>query len=464
MAEGNIQNEKANLRKTFKGGLYYMWFKEFIRLLFNHFLYKKVYYIGTEKILEDGKPQVIVSDHQNCLVDAIAVMLSFNGAGRKPYFWARADIFAVHKLLEKYLRFLGLMPAFRMDHEGLEDVGKNSASFDESYHLLLHGQSVMIFPEAGHQDKRYLGHFTTGYTTMAFKTAEKGNWEKEIFILPVANHYTNYFGMRREMCVMFSSPISLKPYYELYKEKPRTAMREVNAVVRKAVSSMMLDIQDLENYNSIDFLRTNYGRTFASLNKMGYKTLPEKLEVEKKFVAALAGLDGQVRSSVYKEAEDIRTFLEDKKITFKGLSKKVSWTSTILKLAGMFVLLPLWIFSLWPNFFNYQIPKKLTKRVKDKMLSSSFLLGINAVVTIPLFAIISFVLVWCFMTVYMAVIYLLLTPPLALFCWYYTEWWDKVKEELRLLRLSKKSNFAILQGFRKNSEKLEDRLWSIFKK
>ena len=27
-------------RKTFKGGLYYMWFKEFIRILFNHFLYK----------------------------------------------------------------------------------------------------------------------------------------------------------------------------------------------------------------------------------------------------------------------------------------------------------------------------------------------------------------------------------------------------------------------------------------
>ncbi|MBO7561455.1 MAG: 1-acyl-sn-glycerol-3-phosphate acyltransferase [Bacteroidales bacterium] len=451
-------------RKTFKGGLYYMGFKEFIRFLFNHFLYRKVYKIGDEKILPEGNAQVIASNHQNCLVDAIAVMLSFKGPGRRPFFWARADIFAVSKILEKYLRFLGLIPAFRMDHEGMEDVGKNSASFDESYHLLKHGQSVMIFPEAGHQDKRFLGHFTTGYTTMAFKAAEQTGFEQEIFILPVANHYTDYFGMRREMCVMFADPISLKPYYELYKEKPRTAMREVNQLVRKAISSMMLNIQDLDNYPAIDFLRNNYGKTFAALCSKPYGTLPEKLTVEKEFVAALDSLDEEKRQSVYGQAESLRQSLEDNKLEFKSLKKKVTSAGTILKIIGMVLLFPLWIFSLWPNFFNYQIPKKLTARVKDKMLSSSFLLGVNAVITIPLFAIISFVLIWCFMTIYMAIIYLLLMPPLALFCWYYTEWWDALKQDLRLLKFHKKSKIATLQALRKDSEILEDRLWSIFKK
>ena len=451
-------------RKNFKGGLYYMGFKEFIRFLFNHFLYRKVHCIGDEKILPDGNAQVIASNHQNCLVDAIAVMLSFKGPGRRPFFWARADIFAVSKILEKYLRFLGLMPAFRMDHEGMEDVGKNSASFDESYHLLKHGQSVMIFPEAGHQDKRFLGHFTTGYTTMAFKAAEQTGFEREIFILPVANHYSNYFGMRREMCVMFADPVSLKPYYELYKEKPRTAMREVNQQVRKAISSMMLNIQDLDNYPAIDFLRNNYGKTFAALCSKPYGTLPEKLTVEKEFVAALDSLDEEKRQSVYGQAESLRQSLEDNKLEFKSLKKKVTSAGTILKIIGMVLLFPLWIFSLWPNFFNYQIPKKLTARVKDKMLSSSFLLGVNAVITIPLFAIISFVLIWCFMTIYMAIIYLLLMPPLALFCWYYTEWWDALKQDLRLLKFHKKSKIATLQALRKDSESLEDTLWSIFKK
>ena len=147
----------------------------------------------------------------------------------------------------------------------------------------------------------------------------------------------------------------------------------------------------------------------------------------------------------------------------QSLNKKVSWGSTILKIAALVLLFPLWIFSLWPNLLLYHIPKRLTKRVKDKMLSSSFLLGVNAVITIPLFALISFIVVWCFLTIYMAVLYLLMMPPLALFCWYYTEWWDTVKEELRLLAFHKKSKIAKLRTLRKDSEKLEDRLWSLFK-
>ena len=55
-------------------------------------------------------------------------------------------------------------------------------------------------------------------------------------------------------------------------------------------------------------------------------------------------------------------------------------------------------------------------------------------------------------------------PPLALFCWYYTEWWDALKQDLRLLKFHKKSKIATLQALRKDSEILEDRLWSIFKK
>ena len=449
--------------RHFRGSWYYRAFKVFINFLFNHFLYRKVHYIGTENILEDGKPMVIVSNHQNCLVDAIAVMLSYKGLSRRPFFWARADIFKVNSLLTKYIRSLGVMPAFRMEYEGLGDVEKNRESFRESEYLLDNGQSVMLFPEAGHQDKRYLGHFTAGYTTMAFQAAEKSGFEKEIFILPVANHYSDYFGMRREMCVMFSSPISLKKYYGLYREKPRTAMREVNKAVREAISSNMLDIQDLDNYPVIDFLRINYGKTYAFIRRKAYEKLPEKLSAEKEFVAALGALEDGTRESVYGQTEELRKGLEETGLQFKSLSKKVSWSSTILKIAGLVILFPVWIFSLWPNFLLYHIPKRLTKRTGDKMLSSSFLLAVNAVIAIPFFAVVSFVLVWWLLTVYMAVLYLLLMPPLALFCWYYTEWWASVREDLRLLGFYKKSKIAILHSLRQESEKLEDRLWSLFK-
>ena len=53
----------THLRKNFKGGLYYMGFKEFIRFLFCHFLYRKTYTIGTENILPEGSTVILPGDH-----------------------------------------------------------------------------------------------------------------------------------------------------------------------------------------------------------------------------------------------------------------------------------------------------------------------------------------------------------------------------------------------------------------
>ena len=444
-----------------KISLGYKLVKAYFRLMINGLYYRRYYSVDVDNIPADGTPLVVVSDHQFCLNDALGVLLAVND--RKMRFIARADAFTINPFFTKFILWVGLRPAFRMMHQGEEQLGRNQETFDLSEKDLLAGHAITLYPEAGHQTRHWLGFFSQGYLRMAFEAAAQENFQKEIFVLPSCNHYSKYNGLRNDMLVRFGKPISLKPYYELYKEKPRTAMREVNQLVRTAISSMMLDIQDLDNYPAIDFLRTNYGKTFAALSAKPYGKLPEKLTVEKDFVAALGNLEDQTRESVYAQAEGLRKGLEENKLTFKSLKKKVSSAATILKLIGMALLFPLWVFSLWPNFFNYQIPKKLTKRVKDKMLSSSFLLGVNAVITTPLFAIISFVLIWCFMTIYMALIYLLLMPPLTLFCWYYTEWWDTVKEELRLLAFHKKSKIAKLRTLRKDSEKLEDRLWSLFK-
>ncbi|MBR4980013.1 MAG: hypothetical protein IKY05_00745, partial [Bacteroidales bacterium] len=51
--------------KNRHGGLYYRGFKKFIAFFFNHYLYRKVYYPNVENILPEGKPQIIISNHQN---------------------------------------------------------------------------------------------------------------------------------------------------------------------------------------------------------------------------------------------------------------------------------------------------------------------------------------------------------------------------------------------------------------
>ena len=151
-----------------------------------------------------------------------------------------------------------------MGYEGLSHVRKNSETFEDAGKALMDGETVMLYPEGGHQDKRWLGTFKLGYLRIAFAAAEKMNWEEDVMILPSCNHYSNYFHARTEMLIKFGKPISLKPYYERYKEEPRATMMEVNNIVHAEIKEMMLHIDDIEHYDQIDWLRENeYGKKYA---------------------------------------------------------------------------------------------------------------------------------------------------------------------------------------------------------
>ena len=215
MSEGKEQIEKP-------GCMYHM-FKAYVRFLHDKIYYKETYVVNPEAVPAEGVPCLIASNHQNCMNDPLGLVTSFHD--RKLHVITRADVFMVSPVADKFLRAIGLLPAFRLDYEGEGALGKNAETFRASEQALIDGKTLLMYPEAGHQDKRWLGTFSFGYTKMAFEAAELGNFEKEVFILPACNHYSHYFGMRNRMLVKFGTPISLQPYYELYKTKPRTAQR-----------------------------------------------------------------------------------------------------------------------------------------------------------------------------------------------------------------------------------------------
>ncbi len=417
----------------------YRWLKAYIRILVERVYYRRTYYIDKDNVPADGTPLLIVSDHQNSLNDALGILLSI--CDRVVHFIVRADVFALSPLADKFLRAIGLLPAFRLNWEGEQALSNNGATFRDSEKALLDGSTVVIYPEAGHQDKHWLGTFTYGYTKMAFDAAEMGGFEKDVFILPSCNHYSEYRGLRTDMMIRYGTPISLKPYYELYKTRPRTAQREVNALVREQIKGMMLSIDDVDDYDAIDYIRqSSYGRGYAKSRGLDPDNLPQKLDSDKKLVEALAEAKAAAPDKVNAVYSGVRSFISDTRSS--GLDDSVidhsmSKGEMAAEAAVILVLLPLAVFALWPSVFCWLIPKHFSDKAEDKMFSGTFLIALNVLFLFPVFGLMTFIVTWMKASLVAAVLYVALIPLLCLFEWTYAGWIRELVQNVRAMKAEK---------------------------
>ena len=431
-----------NLSGAYKG------LKSYIRFLVNDLYYKDVQFIGTENIPPVGTPLLIVSDHQNSLNDALGIMLSVND--RKVHFIARADVFNIHPLATKFLYWIGLLPAFRIAFEGVDALKGNDNTFRVSEQRLLEGKTVTLYPEAGHQDRHWLGKFTYGYTRLAFEAAEMGNFEKEIFILPSCNHYSKYRGVRNSMLIKYGTPVSLAPYYELYKTKPRTAQREVNKVVRAQINDMMLNIEDLDNYGAIDFLReSSFGKEWAADHGFDASVLSSKLESDRLLVKELASRKEEVQP-LLDETASLVSRMEELAIVEDDVIDPPSRFEIFEETLLVILLFPIAVFALWPSVLCWFIPKYFSHKLGDKMLESSFVVALNVLFILPICAILTLIFTWIWGGFLKAVAHALLLPFLCLFEWAYYKMVERLIQKIRFRKVSGKGLVADVGQMRSN--------------
>ena len=396
-------------------------FRTYLQYVNSWLYFRKEHIIGLENVPADGTPVVVVSNHQNCLNDPLCVCLKLTD--RRMNFIARANVFN-NPIFNKVLRTLGLLPAYRMSHEGFSAISKNQQTFDAAGQALEDGETLMLFPEADHQDKRWLGNFKLGYLRIAFDAAQRTDFKQDVMILPSCNHYSNYFHARTDMMIKFGNPISLKPYYEQYQEKPRETMMEINKIVRDEILAMMLHVDDLEHYDQIDFLReTGYGRRYAIKNGFKFNYLPSRLLSDQKLVAALQEAhkeNPEEMEKVYADTDYFSSELKRYHIRDWLFIHNPGYGKATLRALGLLLLLPLFIVSIIPTGLLFLIPKIFIKRlIKDHMFDSSFHIGVSVFVSVPICLIIPVVLLWIFAGFWWALGYFVAFPVMFILAWNY---------------------------------------------
>ena len=404
-------------------------FRTYLQYINSGLYFRREHIIGLENVPIDGTPLVVVSNHQNCLNDPLCVCLKLTD--RRMNFLARANVFK-NPLFNKALRAMGLLPAYRMSHEGFGAITNNQSTLDAAGKALTDGETVMLYPEADHQDKRWLGNFKIGYLRIAFDAAERMEFKQDVMILPSCNHYSNYFHARTDMLIKFAEPISLMPYYEEYKLHPRETMTKINTIVRDTIQQMMLHIEDLEHYDQIDFLReTDYGKRYAI--KHGFKPnfLPARLRSDQRLVDALQNAYKEHPAEMEDVYKDVAYLSQEyKRIGIRDwlFVHDAGIGALLLRGLGLLILLPLFIASIIPTGLLFLIPKIFLKRlIKDQMFVSSFNIGASAFISVPLCLIIPIIVIWILSGFWWALCYFIAFPIMFILAWNYMRIFQKFK-------------------------------------
>ncbi|MDR1698879.1 MAG: 1-acyl-sn-glycerol-3-phosphate acyltransferase, partial [Prevotellaceae bacterium] len=220
----------------------------YVRTLHSLF-YKKIAVEGKENIPADC-PLIFAPNHQNALMDPLAVLFT---ARKQTVFLARADIFN-NKILAKIFYFLKILPVFRM-RDGRENLQHNDETFDIAVRVLESGQSVGLFPETRHNNKRSLLPLKKGVQRLAFMAEEKNDFTLNVKVVPVGINYSNYAEMRATLFVKYGAPISVADYKDEYLENPQKAMISLRDELESRIKPLMIDIADNEMYDTADSIR-----------------------------------------------------------------------------------------------------------------------------------------------------------------------------------------------------------------
>lgn len=365
----------------------------YVRYMHSFIFYRNFEIHGIENLPEE--PFLIVSNHQNGLNDAMVSVFGMHQ--HRMVFIARGDIFKKDALAQG-LKWFRVLPAFRVRDTGKENLGENDKIFNLSADILRNGGIIGLFPEAALQYKRAEGSFKKGFARIAFMTEEKFEFKQNLKIVPVANYYTNFRDMGHEAMINIGEPFTFEEFYDLYHEHPEAALRQLSLKAQERVRPLMLDMQDQEHFEQLDFVRDIYYKYMREVGKCGKKVV-DRLRLEQEMVLKFKDMhenEAERFDAFIAKVSEYSACLKSLNLRHWIIGKKYNFFE-MLGLSLLSVLLApfyalCWFFCILPYSSGDFV------KMKDKRMVASLRMGISIVVAYPAWFLVlfglSFIIPW----------------------------------------------------------------------
>ena len=253
----------------------YDFYMNYLCIMHNHIYYRHFYILNQENIPAKGQPTIVIANHQNGMMDAMAILHTMFRDRRQPVFIARGDIFKKDGVA-RILRFLKIMPTFRSRDGNVSDVKSNLALYNRAARVLRKGGTLVIFPEATHQHGHYMNTFKKGFARIAFSAEELNDYQLGLQVLPLNIHYSNYFNFRSDLMVTVGKPFTFEELFDTYKENHDKGYLALNEKARTRVKEITPDIDIPEYYNEIDALTQMMSEPLLKSKGLNPNNLPNQ--------------------------------------------------------------------------------------------------------------------------------------------------------------------------------------------
>ncbi len=401
--------------------LFYSILRAYVRFWHNRIFYRKVEIKNFPENLSATTPLLIVTNHQNTLMDALAVVL--NVGSRQPYFLTRADIFK-KDFVKKLLMSLKMLPVYRL-RDGMDEMQQNDEIFQTCVNILSSGGTLAAFPEGNHGVQYHLRPFKKGLARIAFKAEIEHNWNINMQILPCGLYYTHCQKMGERLVLNFGEPFKVSDFRADYEQNQPRTLTQITRRMFDEIKGLMLHFDDLPHHDTLKWL------TDTEIRKEGNLVT----NVRRK-AAELEHLRLQDTGAYAKLMEE--TNRKRQELTQKGIEAEIygqpkpSAPSLIFRTLVLLLSSPIAFYGWLNSVIPFTIPFAVTKKLKDKQFSSAIRIVFFALVTFPLVWLLQWGIVWGLTDFKTAAGYALSLPPTGYFAHRWARWWSETTQQWKL--------------------------------